>query len=130
MKAVITKSLLGFILCVCCSTTFAAPQSQSRDNLAVQNLVRHDIFQNMYYQPAPINKKKTSKIKETIKKIKKLVDLSFDEHLKFKVSRVKSGPLKQSVTQMVEVAPGIQTNDGLVGESSKGYGIKLTYSFD
>ncbi len=130
MRVDINKGLVCLVFLALSAQAHAGSRNSADAPISPQELMRHEIFANVYYQPQKIETKKKNKVKEALSSLKKMVQLQYDETLTFKVSSVKSGPLSQSMTQMVEMAPGIQTHDGLIGDSSKGYGIKFSYQFD
>lgn len=130
MKAMSTKISLGAVIVLLSTNLIAAPQQNLQPSASPLNLVQHEIFSSLYYKQTQKAPKQEHKIKKLINNIKQMASFGLDDHIKLRVSRVKSGPLDKSITEMVKVAPGIQTHDGFVGDSSKGYGVKFAYEFN
>ncbi len=109
--------------------SFAAKQSSNDEN--TMKFVQHQIFQNLYARPsveAP-RTRGNSKVKTYLNRLKQSTRLNVVDGLSVSLSRVKSGPMDSKITQMVKVAPGLQTHEGIHGDASKGYGVKFSFKY-
>lgn len=95
-----------------------------------QNLTVHEIFTHPHAHGGTSKKPYGHFLHQTYHRLKHMFDLPLGDDFVIKFSGVRSGPLKREITQIVHMAPGIQTHDGRAVESHKGYGLKFSYRFD
>lgn len=69
-------------------------------------------------------------LRQVVHRLKEALNISLTPQFKVKITRIKSGPLSQEITQLVPMSSGLQSRDGFEGEASKGYGLKITLLFD
>lgn len=109
--------------------SFAAVPQNSAPAL---KMTPHQLFQNLYSKATSQPKyqyDQSSRLKKTITRFKSMTNVSLSHGLKLKLSKIKSRPISQNLTEMVKIAPGLQTHEGRISESSDGYGVKFSFKF-